>query len=42
MLVNRVPETTEDEFNAAVDAAQQAYKTWSATSIMRRQRVMFE
>lgn len=41
-LVNTVPETTPDEFRAAVDAASQAFKTWSKTSIMRRQRAMFE
>jgi len=41
-LVNTVPETTEKEFNAAVDAASQAYKTWSQTSILRRQQVMFQ
>jgi malonate-semialdehyde dehydrogenase (acetylating)/methylmalonate-semialdehyde dehydrogenase len=41
-VVNYVPETTESEFKAAVDAASQAFKTWSTTSIMRRQRVMFE
>lgn len=41
-IVNYVPETTESEFNAAVDAASQAFKTWRTTSIMRRQRVMFE
>ncbi|KAK8853282.1 methylmalonate-semialdehyde dehydrogenase (acylating) [Kwoniella newhampshirensis] len=41
-LLTTVPETTADEFSAAVEAASQAYKTWSKTSIMRRQRVMFE
>jgi len=41
-LVNTVPETTEKEFNAAVDAASQAFKTWSQTSILRRQQVMFQ
>lgn len=41
-LINTVPETTPDEFRAAVDAASQSFKTWSKTSIMRRQRAMFE
>ncbi|ADV24187.1 methylmalonate-semialdehyde dehydrogenase, putative [Cryptococcus gattii WM276] len=41
-LINTVPETTPDEFTAAVDAASQAFKTWSKTGIMRRQRAMFE
>lgn len=42
VVVNRVPETTESEFNDAVAAAKEAYKTWGKTSIMRRQRVIFE
>ncbi|GAB1525374.1 hypothetical protein RhiTH_008534 [Rhizoctonia solani] len=37
-VLTRVPETTADEFNAAVDAASQAFKTWSKTSILTRQR----
>jgi len=41
-IVNYVPETTEGEFNAAVDAASQAFKTWSEFSIIKRQRVVFE
>lgn len=41
-IVNYVPETTEAEFASAIDAASDAYKTWSQLSIMRRQRVMFE
>ena len=41
-LVNRVPETTEAEFNSAVSAASKAYEEWSQTSIIRRQRVIFE
>ncbi|QRW26300.1 aldehyde dehydrogenase family protein [Rhizoctonia solani] len=35
-------ETTADEFNAAVDAASQAFKTWSKTSILTRQRAVME
>lgn len=41
-VVNQTPETTEDEFNEAVEAAKEAFKTWSKTSIIRRQRVIFE
>ncbi|EIW71962.1 hypothetical protein TREMEDRAFT_70598 [Tremella mesenterica DSM 1558] len=41
-VVNRVPETTEHEFNAAVDAASQAFESWSTSSILRRQRVILE
>lgn len=37
-----MPETTESEFNQAVDSAHQAFKTWSQSSIIRRQRVIFE
>ncbi|CEL62986.1 methylmalonate-semialdehyde dehydrogenase [Rhizoctonia solani AG-1 IB] len=41
-VLTRVPETTADEFNAAVDAASQAFKTWSKTSILTRQRAVME
>ncbi|KDQ16280.1 hypothetical protein BOTBODRAFT_30986 [Botryobasidium botryosum FD-172 SS1] len=41
-LLTKVPETTADEFNQAVDAASQAYKTWSRTSILTRQRFALE
>ncbi|WVF72915.1 methylmalonate-semialdehyde dehydrogenase (acylating) [Kwoniella sp. CBS 6097] len=41
-VLTHVPETTAEEFDQAVDAAQQAFQTWSKTSVMRRQRVMFE
>lgn len=41
-VVTRVPQTTSAEFDAAVDAAQQAFKTWSRTSILTRQRVVME
>ena len=40
--MNLVPQTTESEFNAAVSAASEAFKTWSQTSIIRRQRIIFE
>ncbi|CAE6411793.1 unnamed protein product [Rhizoctonia solani] len=41
-VLTRVPETTSQEFNAAVDAASQAFKTWSKTSILTRQRAVME
>lgn len=41
-LLTRVPETTSSEFDAAVDAASQAYKSWSRTSILTRQRFVLE
>ncbi|KAI0036634.1 methylmalonate-semialdehyde dehydrogenase [Vararia minispora EC-137] len=41
-LLTRVPETTSAEFEQAVDAASQAFKTWSKTTVLTRQRVIFE
>jgi len=37
-----VPNSTADEMNAAVDAAKEAYKSWSKTSILTRQQIMFK
>ena len=41
-LLTKVPETTSSEFEQAVDAAQHAYKTWSRTSVLTRQRFILE
>ncbi|KAK7468736.1 hypothetical protein VKT23_003239 [Stygiomarasmius scandens] len=41
-VLTRVPQTTEDEFKQAVDAASQAFKSWSTTSVLRRQRFAIE
>ncbi|TFY71490.1 hypothetical protein EVG20_g1526 [Dentipellis fragilis] len=41
-LLTRVPETTEAEFAQAVDAASQAFETWSRTSVLTRQRFVLE
>ncbi|VDC01886.1 unnamed protein product [Peniophora sp. CBMAI 1063] len=41
-LLTRVPETTSEEFNQAVDAASDAFKTWGRTSVLTRQRCIFE
>ncbi|EJD04069.1 Methylmalonate-semialdehyde dehydrogenase [Fomitiporia mediterranea MF3/22] len=41
-LLTRVPETTSSEFESAVEAASQAFKTWSRTSLLTRQRFVFE
>lgn len=41
-LVNRVPQTTNEEFNEAVEAASNAFKTWRETPILVRQRFIFE
>jgi len=39
-LVTRVPKATQDEMEAATEAAKAAFKTWSKTSILTRQQVM--
>lgn len=41
-LVTQVPCTTNDEMNAAVASASEAYKSWSKTSVMFRQGIMFK
>ena len=41
-MLTRVPETTSSEFEDAVGAASQAFKTWSRTSVLTRQRVALE
>jgi len=41
-LVNRVPQTTNDEFNEAVDNAAETFKTWREVPILVRQRYMFD
>ena len=41
-VVTQVPCSTMDEMNAAVASAKEAYKTWSKTSVMPRQGVMFK
>ncbi|KAJ7099611.1 Aldehyde/histidinol dehydrogenase [Mycena crocata] len=41
-LLSRVPQTTSAEFDQAVDAASQAYKSWSRTSVLGRQRFALE
>lgn len=40
-VVTRVPCATQDEMEAAVQAAARAFPSWRETSIMSRQRVMF-
>ncbi|XP_059486144.1 probable methylmalonate-semialdehyde dehydrogenase [acylating], mitochondrial [Neocloeon triangulifer] len=40
-VVTRVPNSTLDEMNSAVEAAKEAYKSWSKTSILTRQQIMF-
>lgn len=41
-LLSRVPETTAEEFQQAVSAASEAYKTWSRSSVLTRQRFVLE
>ena len=41
-LVTRVPQSTEDEFHAAVASAQKAFPAWRATSIIARQQILFK
>ncbi|OBZ78885.1 Methylmalonate-semialdehyde dehydrogenase [acylating], mitochondrial [Grifola frondosa] len=41
-LLTRVPETTTAEFDQAVGAASEAYKTWSRSSVLTRQRFVME
>jgi len=40
-VITRVPCSTQDEMNSAVKAAMDAFPAWSDTSVMTRQRVMF-
>jgi malonate-semialdehyde dehydrogenase (acetylating)/methylmalonate-semialdehyde dehydrogenase len=41
-IVTRVPKCTQDEMNAAVESSKRAFKTWSQTSVLTRQQVMFK
>jgi len=40
-IVTRVPEATNDEMLNAVGSAKLAYKSWSQTSVLTRQQLMF-
>ncbi|XP_065213363.1 probable methylmalonate-semialdehyde/malonate-semialdehyde dehydrogenase [acylating], mitochondrial [Planococcus citri] len=41
-VVTRVPESTTSEMEAAVNSATEAFKTWSKTSPLARQQIMFK
>ncbi|CAK1543114.1 unnamed protein product [Leptosia nina] len=41
-VIGRVPETTQDELNVALESAKKAYKSWSQSTIMTRQQLMFK
>ncbi|CAG0886713.1 unnamed protein product [Darwinula stevensoni] len=40
-VVTRVPKSTQAEMEKAVEAAKEAFKSWSKTSILTRQQLMF-
>lgn len=40
--MTRVPESTQEEMEAAVESALKAYSTWSKTSVLTRQQIMFK
>lgn len=40
--MTRVPQSTDAELVAAVDSAEKAFKTWSQTSLLARQQIMFK
>jgi len=41
-LIAKVPICSQDEMQKAVDSSKEAFKTWSQTSIMARQQIMFK
>ncbi|KAF9455076.1 methylmalonate-semialdehyde dehydrogenase [Macrolepiota fuliginosa MF-IS2] len=41
-VLSRVPQTTSSEFEQAADAAGHAFKSWSRTSVLTRQRFVLE
>ena len=41
-VVTQVPQNTNDEMNEAVANAKAAYATWSKTSPLARQQIMFK
>jgi malonate-semialdehyde dehydrogenase (acetylating)/methylmalonate-semialdehyde dehydrogenase len=41
-VIGRVPKSTKDEMEAAVQSCKQAYKTWSKTTPLYRQQIMFK
>ena len=40
--VARSPQSSEEEFNAVVASAKEAFKTWSKVPLLTRQRYMFD
>ncbi|KAF9260222.1 Methylmalonate-semialdehyde dehydrogenase [Marasmius fiardii PR-910] len=41
-LLSKVPETTTEEFESAVEAASKAFLSWKKTSVLKRQRFALE
>ncbi|XP_013388898.2 probable methylmalonate-semialdehyde dehydrogenase [acylating], mitochondrial isoform X1 [Lingula anatina] len=41
-VITRVPKATHDEMEAAVAGCKEAFKTWSETTILTRQQLMFK
>lgn len=41
-VVTRVPEATQGEMQAAVDAAKEAFPKWADTTVLTRQQIMFK
>ena len=41
-LVTRVPQSTDEELQAAVESAKKAFPAWRATSLLHKQQLMFK
>ena len=41
-MIGKCPQSTKDEFNLALNAASEAYKTWRDVPVIVRQRYMFD
>merc|ERR1719337_468205 len=41
-LVTRVPQSTQEEMERAVESAKSAFSTWSKTTPLARQQIMFK
>lgn len=41
-IITRVPKSTQSELLAAVESSKASYKSWSQTSILTRQQLMFK
>lgn len=40
-VISKVPKTTVGEMKAAVDSASKSFETWSETSVLSRQQILF-